>query len=102
MMRPMVLNPSTCAKGGKCVEAGEFPIFQNGGVGRPTDFSSVEVFDDKNAGMSESWIMVTKVAAEEGWNLMKPLTAKMRPGGYLNFNWPARSGGDNLPTLEEE
>ena len=65
------------------MEAGEFPIFQNGGVGRPTDFSSIEVFNDKNAGMSESWIMVTKVAAEEGWNLMKPLTAKMRSGGYL-------------------
>ena len=47
----------------------------------PTDFSTVEVFDDKNAGTSE--IPVTDVAEREGWNLMKPLAAKMRPGGYL-------------------
>ena len=77
------------------MEAGEFSIFQNAGVGAPSDFSSVEVFDDKNAGTSE--IPVTDVAAREGWNLMKPLTAKMRL-----FNWPARSAGDNLPTLEKE
>ena len=62
------------------VEAGEFSIFGGRG-GAPTDFSSVKVFDDKNAGTSE--IRVTEVAAREGWNLMKPLTAKMRPGGYL-------------------
>ena len=58
-----------------------FPIFQNAGVGAPTHFSTVEVFDDKIAGTSE--IPVKDVAAREGWNLMKPLTAKMRPGGYL-------------------
>ena len=80
---PNGAQPFDLCQGGKCVEAGEFSIFQNGGPARPTDFFSVEVFDDKNAGMSESWIMVTKVAAEEGWNLMKPLTAQMRPGGYL-------------------
>ena len=62
------------------VEAGEFSIFGGRG-GAPTDFSSVKVFDDKNAGTSE--IPVTDVAAREGWNLMKPLTAQMRPGGYL-------------------
>ena len=33
-------------------------------VGAPTDFSSVEVFDDKNVGTYQ--IMVTDVAAREG------------------------------------
>ena len=26
---------------------------------------------------------VTEVVAKQGWNIMKPLTAKMHPGGYL-------------------
>ena len=78
---PNGAQPFDLCLGGKCLEAGEFPIFQNAGVGAPSDFSTVEVFYDKNAGTSE--IRVTEVAAREGWNLMKPLTAQMRPGGYL-------------------
>ena len=63
------------------MEAGEFNTWAYGVAGAPSDFSSVEVFDDENSELYER--VVTEVVARAGFNLMKPLTAKVRPGGCL-------------------
>ena len=44
---PNAGQPFDLCHGGKYVEAVEFTIFQNAGVGAPTDFSTVEVLRTK-------------------------------------------------------
>ena len=86
---PEGCQPIDLCQGGKCVP---LPIVENGafccqwacaeGIANPTtDFSSVEIFDRNMSDID--YMDVTEVVAKQGWNIMKPLTAKMHPGSYL-------------------
>ena len=87
--RPEGCQHVDLCQGGKCVLLSRLSnsssfccnAFCADGNGNTTDFSSVEIFDSNMSRIK--YREATEEVAKQGWNIMKPLTAKMHPGGYL-------------------
>ena len=87
--RPEGCQHVDLCQGGKCVLLSRLSnssafccnAFCADGNGDTTDFSSVEIFEYNMSRIK--YREATEEVAKQGWNIMKPLTAKMHPGSYL-------------------